>query len=104
MVLIRGYIEWPFVLQFSSSPFGFISSPLWVPSLVRSISMTLRQIYFLQCSSFGEVDFDDLETRLLTFWVTFFGVVDFVDFEVLIYFLQCASFGGVDRFDPEARF
>ena len=52
----------------------------------------------------GEVDFDDLETRLLTFWVTFFGVVDFVDFEVLIYFLQCASFGGVDRFDPEARF
>ena len=38
----------------------------------------------------GEVDFDDLETRLLTFLVTFFGVVDFVDFEVLIYFLQCA--------------
>ena len=51
--LIRGYMEWPFVLQFSSSPFGFISSPLWVPSLVRSISMTLRQIYFLQCSSYG---------------------------------------------------
>ena len=43
-VLIRGYLGWPFVLQFSSSPFDFISSPLWVPSLARSISMTLRQI------------------------------------------------------------
>ena len=64
--LIRGYMEWPFVLQISSSPFDFISSLLWVPSLVRSISMTLRQIYF--CSVLlGEVDFDDLETRLLTF-------------------------------------
>ena len=103
--LFRSNIEWPFVLQYSSSPLDFGLLPfLWVPSLVRSILVTLRQIYFLQCSSFGEVDFDDLETRLLTFLVTFFGVVDFVDFEVLIYFLQCASFGGVDRFDPEARF
>ena len=33
-----------------------------------------------------------------------FGVVDFVDFEVLIYFLQCSSFGEVDFVDFETRF
>ena len=66
--LFRSNIEWPFVLQYSSSPLDFGLLPfLWVPSLVRSILVTLGQIYFLQCSSFGEVDFDDLETRLLTF-------------------------------------
>ena len=142
--LFRSNIEWPFVLQFSSSPFDFCLLPFWwVPSLVRSISMTLGQIYFLQCSSYGEVDFVDLEARfcfllvtflwcsrffwlrgsnlflqctfwwsrfrwpqdtiLFPFWWPSYGVVDFVDFEVVIYFLQCASFGGVDRFDPEAR-
>jgi len=62
--LIRSIIMWPFVLQFSSSPFDFGLLPFWwVPSLVRSILVTLRHIYFLQCSSFGEVDFIDLETR-----------------------------------------
>ena len=42
-VLIRGYIWWPFVLQFSSSPLGFISSLLG--------------------AFVGEVDFDDLEAN-----------------------------------------
>jgi len=45
--LFRSNIIWPFVLQFSSSPFDFCLLPFWwVPSLVRSISMTLREIYF----------------------------------------------------------
>merc|ERR1712002_1085623 len=76
-------MEWPFVLLFSSSPLDFDSSPLRVPSLVRSISVTLRQIYFLQCASFGGVDRFDLEARFC--------------------FLQCAYFNRVDFFDPEAR-
>ena len=60
---------------------------------------------------FGEVDFDDLEAnlifysallcrgrfrwpwgKLISIFVTFLFVVDFVDFEVVIYFLQCASY------------
>ena len=68
--LIRGYMEWPFVLQFSSSPLDFVSSLFLgacfgevdfddleanlifaVLFLWRSISVTLRQIYFLQCST-----------------------------------------------------
>ena len=119
--LILEYMEWPFVLQFSSSPLDFDSSPIWVPALVRSISMTLRQIWFLQCSSYGGrfrwpwgkfIFCSALLGRgrfrwpwdtLILILVTFLFVVDFVDFEVVIYFLQCASFGGVDRFDPEAR-
>ena len=48
--LFRSNIEWPFVLQYSSSPLDFGLLPfLWVPSLVRSILVTLRQIYF--CSA-----------------------------------------------------
>ena len=50
---------------------------------MESLFLTLRQIYFLQCSSFGGVDLFDSEARF--------------------YFLQCASFGGVDLFDPEAQ-
>ena len=85
--LFRSNIEWPFVLQYSSSPLDFGLLPfLWVPSLVRSILVTLRQIYF--CSALlvvksilltlrhvlfasllmgalvGEVDFGDLEANL----------------------------------------
>ena len=55
------------------------------------------------CSTFGEVDFVDFETR---FWSLFgcphLGGADLVDFEVLNYFLQCASFGRVDLIDSEA--
>ena len=76
-----------------------------MPSLVKSILVTLRHIYFLQCSPCHEVDFVDLEARVYfpCCGCPSLGVVDFVDSEVLIYFLQCASFGGVDLFDPEAR-
>ena len=81
--LILHYMGWPFVLQFSSSPLDFDSSPYWVPAFVRSISVTLRQIYFLQCASFGGVDRFDPEARFC--------------------FLQCAYFNRVDFFDPEAR-
>ena len=49
------------------------------------------------CSSFGEVDFVDLETR---FWPLFgcphLGEADLVDFEVLVYFLQWAAFWHLD--------
>ena len=44
--LIRKFMVWPFVLQFSSSPFDFISSP-FVGAFV------------------GEVDFNDLEANLV---------------------------------------
>ena len=45
--------------------------------------MTARHIYFLQCSSFDEVDLVDPEAR---------G-----------YLLQCSLCGEVDLLDPEAR-
>ena len=45
-VLIRGYVYWPFVLQFSSSPFDFVSSPF-----VGALHV--------------EVDFGDLEADLI---------------------------------------
>merc|ERR1711974_480251 len=68
------WLMWPFVLQFSSSPFDliFFLCPLWwVPSLMKSLMVTSRHIYFLQCSSFGEVDFVDLEIRFcFPFWVS----------------------------------
>ena len=72
---------------------------------MKSLMVTSRHIYFLQCSSFGEVDFIDLETRFL---VPFLGVLhlgeaDLVDLEVLIYFLQCSSCHEVDFVDLEAR-
>ena len=100
VVLIRGYMEWPFVLQFSSSPFDFVSSSFWVPALVRSISMTLTQSYFLQCTSwwgrfrwpwdtfidlFGDLlwcsRFCWLRGINLFLAVCFLGEVDFVDFK-----------------------
>ena len=65
--LILDYMEWPFVLQFFKLSFG--SSPYWVPAFVRSISVTLRQIYFLQCASFGGVDRFDPEARFCFFTV-----------------------------------
>ena len=48
--------SWLYIVAFCPSifklSFRFCFFPFsWVPSLVRSISMTLRQIYFLQCSS-----------------------------------------------------
>ena len=46
-VLIQKFMVWPFVLQFSSSPFDFISSPFMVAFV-------------------GEVDFDDLEANLFS--------------------------------------
>ena len=57
-------IVWPFVLQFSSFPFAFFLCPLWwEPSLDEVVGGDLEACLFLQCSSFGEVDFIDLETR-----------------------------------------
>ena len=44
--LFRSNIEWPFVLQFSSSPFDFLFASLLMGALV------------------GEVDFGDLEANL----------------------------------------
>ena len=98
---------WPFVLQFSSSPLDFGLLPFWwVPSLVRSILVTLRQIYFLQCSSCGKVDFVDLETRfcLLPFWWVPSLVRSISVTLRQIYFLQCSSYGEVDFVDLETRF
>ena len=46
----------------------FDFSPYWVPAFVRSISVTLRQIYFLQCASFGGVDRFDPEARIWFFY------------------------------------
>ena len=87
-----------FLFDFGLCPFW------WVPSVLRSILVTLRHIYFLQCSSFGEVDFVDLETRFcFPFWVSSFRWSRFCWPRGTNLFLQCASFGGVDRFDPEAR-
>ena len=52
--------------------------------------VTSRHIYFLQCSSFGEVDVVDLETRFrFCFGCPHLGEADFVDLEVLFLFLQC---------------
>ena len=48
--------------------------------------MTLRHIYFLQCSSFGEVDFIDLETRFC-FPFLMGALVNEVDFGDLEAFL-----------------
>ena len=69
-----GRFRWPW------GKFIFCSALL----VVKSISLTLRHVF-------------------VSFWWPSYGVVDFVDFEVVIYFLHCTSFGGVDRFDPEAR-
>ena len=68
---------WPFVLQFSSFPFALVSflCPFWwVPSLNEVVGGDLEAyLFFLQCSSFGEVDFVDLETRFcFPFWVSSF--------------------------------
>ena len=66
MVWILNRSLWCGLLSFSFRAFlsDFDLRPFWwVPSLLRSILVTLRHIYFLQCSSFGEVDFIDLETR-----------------------------------------
>jgi len=141
-ILICGYVYWPFVLQFSSSPFDFVSLFVgalhievgyWWPwgrfnfcsaLLVKvdfvdleanliflfavlflwgSILLTLRQIYFLQCSSYEgrfcwpwgkfnfysallvKVDFVDLEAN---FYSALPVKVDWVDLEARIYFLQ----------------
>ena len=59
--MILEYMEWPFVLQFSSSPLDFGSSPYWVPA-------------------FCEVDFGDLEANLF-FAVLYLVEVDFGDLE-----------------------
>ena len=63
--LVLDYMEWPFVLQFSSSPLDFDFSPYWVPAFVRSILVTLRQIYFLQCSTWRGRSFWPWGTILL---------------------------------------
>ena len=65
-----------FLFDFDLRPFW------WVPSVMKSILVTLRHFYFpcCRCPSFG--------------------VVDFVDFEVLIYFLQCSFWDGIDLFGP----
>jgi len=59
---------------------------------MQSLMVTLRHIYFLQCSSCHEDDFVDLEARVCfpCYGCPPFGETDFVDFEVLIYFLQCS--------------
>ena len=98
---------WPFVLQFSSFPFQFrfVVPSDGCPPCWGRFRWPWGIFIFLQCSSFGEVDFIDLETR---FWFPFLmgalvNEVDFSDLEAWIYFLQCTSFGGVDLFDPESR-
>ena len=62
VVLILDYMEWPFVLQFSSSPLDFDSSP------------------FFLGACFCEVDFGDLEANLI-FTVLYLVEVDFGDLE-----------------------
>ena len=82
---------WPFVLQFSSSPFDFISSP-FCGCLRWWGRFQWPWGKFSFCSALlVEVDFVDLEANLFRFLWPSYGVVDFVDFEVVIYFLQCAS-------------
>ena len=56
---------------FKLSLWHFVCFPWWVPSLVRSISVTLRQFYFLQCAFFDWVDFADPKApvfRFVLFW------------------------------------
>ena len=126
--LILEYMEWPFVLQFSSSPLDFDSFPFssgcllgwgrfrwpWgkfifcsALPLAGSIVLTLRHdfvIFFLQCAYFNRVDFFDPEARFCFLQCAYFSRVDFFDPEARIWFLQCADFNRVDFIDPEARF
>ena len=63
-VLIRKFMVWPFVIQFSSFPFRFRFVSLLMGALRVEVGFGDLEAYlFLQCSSFGEVDFIDLETR-----------------------------------------
>jgi len=57
---------WPFVLQFLSFPFALVSVSLLMGALINEVvNGDLEAYLFFTVSSFGEVDFIDLETRVL---------------------------------------
>ena len=83
-VLICGYVYWPFVLQFSSSPFDFVS--LFVGALHIEVGYWWPWGRFNFCSALlVKVDFVDLEAN---FYSALPVKVDWVDLEARIYFLQ----------------
>ena len=77
---------------------------------MKSLMVTSRHIYFLQCSLFGEVDFVDLEARVLfpllwvlSFeWIRWFGFRGKFIFYSGLPFGGRSHFGGVDLLDSEA--
>ena len=93
------YVLWCGLLSFSSRAFlfGFDLRPFWwVPSLLRTILVTLRHIYFLQCTSFGGVDLFDPEARICFLQCSSFSGVDFIDPEAPVYFLQWITLWHLD--------
>ena len=125
VVLILEYMGWPFVLQFSSSPLVFDSSPFssgcllrwgrfrwpWgkfifcsALSLIWSISLTLRHEFDF-CSALTSIGSISLSLRhdFNFLQCAYFNGVDRFDPKARFWFLQCADFGRVDFIDPEAR-
>ena len=104
--LIRSIILWPFVLQFSSSPFALIFVSLLMGALIKWSRWWWPRGIFIFYSVLLLVKSISLTSRhdfASLFGCPHLGEADFVGFEVLIYFLQCSFCHEVDFVDLEAR-